>query len=241
MTNATQTDETANYGEFAEKVANYADADRKGKAAIRAFIDKARETAEDARSDAIDADDLETAKTYTLTVKAAKAAYDACVTKTDLDRTPVNWGERVANRAATLRRAAELVETGQFGLPDDVTVETDNLPEGVIDDELARKVAGRSLGSSGTKGPKHDTKAHIVQSVTEAGEWQSVAQIAKFRSDAYGDDKAGNGAITAALTHQAAKLRKMGVRVEKRTNGGDKAVLGASPITPNPNNRGGRG
>ena len=244
-----KSDNQPDFGEFAQVVTDYAEVlkqpmppqsdteARKARGAkLRALRDKlatAVETAENDVDAALDADDMEAAQAASLRKKQAKAAENAIgVTKVVK---VVNWPQRVANRVKTLRAAADALEgakPGKYGIPQDADM-PDELPEGVIDDKRLKQVLDLSLGPVGTKAKQHSTIGHIVEVVHKAGKWLTTAEIANITSDAYEGGSAGNGAINAAFDRGEGqpdpKLDKYGIKVEKRSNGGDKPVWGAAP------------
>ena len=150
----------------------------------------------------------------------AQAALDAMTTRTDIDRKPVDYPQLAANYAATLRMAADMVETGEAdnrpeGVDPYVTDDAD-LPDGTVDADMAHKLANRNLGR-----PRGDVTAHIVAATSGTSGFRKVSQIANYKSDVYGDRNVSPGAVGAALSkmHDGDRYVPSGLHVRKDANG----------------------
>lgn len=198
MTNTPNTPQIASddYGPYAGDVDAY-----RASAGDRSAMGKIRTKVRNASTDAIRAMDI-------VRANQANNALDAMTTRTDAN--PVDWPQLVANRIATYHAAANRVVAN---LPDDVraTVESfvadnadlDDIEDlasiGVVDDKLADSLATRSIGRKTFTGDRGDVDAHIGQVIAKLGRFAKVAEIARTRSDAYGDRRPSAGAVGAAL------------------------------------------
>jgi hypothetical protein len=168
-------------------VVTYRDLDAGDKARARAY-------AKSAVADAMRSGDFDTAKevfdlaeSLSTPVESAKVTVDPAVT--------------VSNRIATLRYAADLLESGQV-TPEGIDADTlGDLAEGTADEESAHKIAGAKITRSGVR---RSIGAHVAQ-VFEgrpSGSALKVSEVANLRSEEYGDSKPSSGAIAAHFARE---------------------------------------
>lgn len=149
-------------------VVAYQAADKGGKAKIRTALQSAKDNA-------VEALDLQAALD-------AKATFQACVASSGPvtpESAPVNI--TLANRAATLRRAAALIESGSV-TPDglDVTgLDYGTVIDGTADEAAATKIASAKITRSGEQ---HDIGAVIVRvfGPVEVGTVLTVAEVVRL-------------------------------------------------------------
>lgn len=114
-----------------------------------------------------------------------------------------NWVEQVNTKTAELTEQARTLN----GLADGAEV-----PEGIgaearkVVKLAAGKVAGGGGGSS-YSGPRRDVGKHIAAAFDgkDSGDFLTVNEIAKSKSDEYGDDEPSSGAISARLFPKSGK------------------------------------
>lgn len=151
-------------------VSEYRAADVAGKAAFRTIVTKAM-------MQAIEDLDLDTAK-------ATKSLLEEFVTKTSTPKAEVDWSQVAADRVATLRMAAALIESGMVdpsGFPEDWASSNEDgdrieLPNGTPDEELARKLASAKVTKSSDRA---DVGAGIEAAFADvpSGTFLTVQQI----------------------------------------------------------------
>lgn len=221
--NTPETIATDDYGRWADAVAAYraASGDRSAMGKIRTSVRKDAEAA-------VRAMDI-------IGANQAQNAIAAMVTRTDAN--PVDWPQLVANRIATYHAAANRV---MANLPDDVRekvesyladhADVEDIADiGVVDDKMADAMATRNIGRKTFTGDRGDVNDHIAYVIGRLGRFAKVAEIARTRSDAYGDRRPSPGAVGAALGAMLAGDREIpadgGFRPEKDADG----HLGAGP------------
>lgn len=160
----------------------YATADTGTKARIRAALDR------DAKA-ALRAGDFPTAQ-------ALMGALDSCTTAKVADKPVIDFSQVLADRIATLRLAADMLEDGSArpdGIASDVTI-GDKV--GVADADTARKIAGAKITRS--------TERRSIQAAVDrafagvkSGTFLTVRQIAAAGS--LDDYTPSDGAVAARL------------------------------------------
>lgn len=147
--------------------------------------------------DAVMNGDDDTAKLYAEAVKTASET-----TTTRSSAVEVDWRQITANRIDSLRRAADLIESGDVrpaGTPDDIDL--DNLPE---PDDSTRD-ASIALATTRLAGTRN-VPTFIAERVAELGDgWHTASDLARGQVDA-----PSTGAIGAVY----AKMARDGFAVE---------------------------
>lgn len=172
----------------------YAAADQSGKAKIRSDVDKIMKSA--LRAVADDAG--------WVAVAVAAAAALASYGPSTAPAVTVDWSAKIAGRVATLRYAADLLESGAVrpaNVPDSFTYEVpDESDWSAVDRSAAVTLAGARVGRSGRRGNVAD---HITEVLSEAGVGVrlTVSMIANKITEAYPADgpRPSDGAVAARL------------------------------------------
>ena len=198
---ATETD-TPDFGNFADNVREYHEAVKSGdRSAYGKIRTNMRNTATQAVRDARNATGQKRLEAMERAF-TAQAALDAMVTRTVIEAKTVDYPQLTANYIASLRNAADRLESGEATLsyPDDVTVDVTDLPDGEVDSDIVTKLVNHRIGRKTYSGPRGNVDNHIVEAIRTFDRFAKVSEIANFKSDEYGDRNVSPGAVGAALS-----------------------------------------
>lgn len=206
----------------------------------------AKKSIEASMLDAVDKLDVQLARAYSQIKENLSAAGGSSTPKAPADPTQA-YVQRMAslNLAAALvarpeglaEDAADQIEKLVESLSEDVTkyqtwlttepAEGEEKPAAPEVSPVVRNAfklaTGKAAGGgrqSGGSGVRRDIAKHITQAFADkaSGEFLTVAQIANFKSDEYGEDHPSQGAVSARLFPQSGKCTVEGVVPVDKTN-----------------------
>lgn len=187
MTAKTTTSPTSTVPDTDTTVAAYVAADRSGRAKMRTGFDASMRAA-------LASGSLVDAQGFVALETACKAAAG-----TVADKAPVDYAQLIANRATTYALAAERVLSGVgIDLPDDVTIDWDALPVGVVDADMVTALAARPLIR---RSKVNDLNAALLAAFDglPIGTRLSTSDVMK-RANAAGFAIASTGGLAARIT-----------------------------------------
>lgn len=179
-------------------VVEYLAGDRKQRGAFRKSIERAAKSYRDQSGRLLKSGNVPEALTYLDHAEIVDAHLET-VKAAAGSPAPVefDYGQAIANRAATIRSAYAMIVAGMFDVPDEADVDMSALPTGQVDADLLARIMGMPMRRNSKQ---NDVKALITAAFVgkPVNTRLSVADVVRH-ARTLGSD-VGNGAVTARAT-----------------------------------------